>query len=693
MSLIKSFNISYLKENIKKSRGIIILLIILIPLFTTLNTIININGTEEYIYIPEKEWIGNINLYGMYIIPILLSFLLFGYVYKKNSVDLINSMPINRKSIFITNTVIGIVLITIIQILTAIALLLCNHFLENIYIYTGAIVDLFILMWVSYTFVFVATNLAMTLSGTFPTQILLTVLILMLVPFLVDSYNDFSNQKEYEFIVENSQFISFVENDDEFTLPYKYLKNNGYYDYEHEYIYEIYNTMSIIKMASLSLIYFVVGVYLFQKRKMENCEEAFSKVNTHLFVKALTILPIMILLNMNEENRTIIFNLCIISFYYYIYDFIFRRKVGLKTSIVGLILTIIILQATCVGINYLKDNKEMPKIRIKDIEEIAISSDEYYNSYYALNILDIASGTEHFVKNNELINAVLKGAANVQTQVNQYEEELERYNNNEIDYMSTYVDNTRYINVIFKLNNGKNYKTNLSISEFDFENIIKIMENDNNYKSKVLAELEKDDKILVDGILFNEEIQNNIKNEIKNKINSINKEQMHLDGNLGYITKYYYENHKLVSKQLCAELTPEMLNLYGNGLNKDAIYELKNTIENDEYQSFYIDLSNEPMWYGVNQKYFEFQRTKEKIIDLILEEQEFDANKSFYKLEGTLENGKYIAFFTNKVDEIDNIIQLEVEKNQNYYWEYEYELQKYYKSDWLFENYYVDENM
>ena len=50
-------------------------------------------------------------LLGTFILPIIISICLFNYIYKKKSVDFINSMPISRKSIFITNTILGIIII------------------------------------------------------------------------------------------------------------------------------------------------------------------------------------------------------------------------------------------------------------------------------------------------------------------------------------------------------------------------------------------------------------------------------------------------------------------------------------------------------------------------------------------------------------------------------------------------------
>jgi len=104
MSLTKYFNKNYFKENIKKSKGLIALLVIIVPLITILSILLLINPQNYTKVLYENEIIWA-NLICMYIIPVALSFILFGYVYKKSSVDFINSMPLNRKTIFITNMI------------------------------------------------------------------------------------------------------------------------------------------------------------------------------------------------------------------------------------------------------------------------------------------------------------------------------------------------------------------------------------------------------------------------------------------------------------------------------------------------------------------------------------------------------------------------------------------------------------
>ena len=123
MNLMKLFNFKFLMQNIKKSKALIILLTIVVPMFTSIMLLsIDVNYA-----LPFWE-LSIINIIGMYIIPIVLSMTLFNYVYKKNSVDFIGSMPLSRNTIFLTNTIGGIAIIIITIILSYFTLVL-----ENLY--------------------------------------------------------------------------------------------------------------------------------------------------------------------------------------------------------------------------------------------------------------------------------------------------------------------------------------------------------------------------------------------------------------------------------------------------------------------------------------------------------------------------------------------------------------------------------
>ena len=83
MNLIKSFNLNYAKQNIKKSRGVLALFLGILPIFNTLSLFL-MAKENDYLYSLEELSILNMVLFC--IIPIAVSICLFGYVYKKKSV-------------------------------------------------------------------------------------------------------------------------------------------------------------------------------------------------------------------------------------------------------------------------------------------------------------------------------------------------------------------------------------------------------------------------------------------------------------------------------------------------------------------------------------------------------------------------------------------------------------------------------
>ena len=94
MNLTKLFNFDFLLQNLKKSRMILTIFLLVVPLFTTI--ILTTSSDKAYNFFE----LSGINAVGMYIVPFIFSLCLFGYVYKKNSVDFMCSMPISRKSMF-----------------------------------------------------------------------------------------------------------------------------------------------------------------------------------------------------------------------------------------------------------------------------------------------------------------------------------------------------------------------------------------------------------------------------------------------------------------------------------------------------------------------------------------------------------------------------------------------------------------
>lgn len=670
MNLIKLFNVPYLKENIKKSRGIILLFLILVPLFTALFTILELNSSGT-VNIVETGEISLFNILGMYVIPLVLSFALFGYVFKKNSVDFVNSMPLNRKTIFVTNTIGGILLITLMQFFTALILIICDAFLPNIVIFTSMISDVFVLMWISYVFVFLVTNIAMSLSGTFLTQIALTMLILFLVPFCIDSYNDFYQSENYKFIGENIDFNNNVyEETVNYTMPYRVFHTifSGNSD-------EIYSNGSIVRMVVLGVLYFGIGIYLFQKRKMEDTEESFSNVKIHIIVKALTILPMIILLNfIDPDIEFVIFAIALIGVYYFLFDFIVKRKVKLKTSILSFIAILIITEGICLGVGVIKDNLPVKEIDRADVESVSIGGYRSYSggSWYYYRELFLEIG--YYFDNPEIIDIIFESGNYVEdmyqidneenkmfstkeiivTEVDEQTIETKSVENTEKNY-----EETASIQVIFKLKSGRKLRANVEILEKDFDKIIEILEKDEKYVNIVKERFTHEGKLTVENILCDNETEEFIKREIKSKIEKMPIKDIYLtlknSQDCG-IYQYYYENHELIKNSFSITVTDDIFKKSVKLLNQNTAQILKMAQEEDIYTHVYVDIPE-----GKKDKkytgYADF--SQDEIVDFIIKNanKEFDITKEYYILRGNC--GKYntsIYFYTNDINTIDSML-------------------------------------
>ena len=293
MNLINLFNFNYLKQNLKKSKGALAIFIGIIPIINILTLFLmsDNNHSNEIISLSN---ISIINFIGVFILPIVISICLFGYVFKKRSVDFVNSMPISRKSIFITNTIGGIGILVLMNLINAIFIYILSNTLPNLIIPIPMIIDYFILWTVAYVFVFTVSNIAVSVSGNMITSIAVSALILFLIPYihfftceaLIPTHNNqyileciskecISNEydsiyPEYvELSKENKYMMTFGQKQYKvsYNIPANLILNVSNYSYSNG-SEKLYNTTSIIKTFILSLIYIVIGYFLFIKRKM-----------------------------------------------------------------------------------------------------------------------------------------------------------------------------------------------------------------------------------------------------------------------------------------------------------------------------------------------------------------------------------------------------------------------------------------
>lgn len=470
MNLINLFNFNYLKQNLKKSKGALAVFIGIIPIINILSLFMMNDNYYTSNNVTTLANISIINFIGVFILPIVISICLFGYVFKKKSVDFVNSMPISRKSIFVTNTIGGIAILVLMNLINAVFIYILSSTLPNLLIPNSMIIDYFILWTVAYVFVFTVSNIAVSVSGNMITSLAVTALILFLVPFMhVFVTYGLPLNYDSEYIIEcNSKDCSTEDYYGYGTVTQNLAKENKYtmnlsrkvsnYDYviPTNFVFKslfnintnfkLYSTVSIIKTFILSLIYIVIGYFLFLKRKMEVSETSFKNIMVHNIVKCLTMVPILsfIYLILREsyfDITSLLILLVIIVAYYFIYDLITKKGISnLKKNIVTLILYLPLFMLVMKGIDIcLEKNKDFSVDDVKYLNIEHLGSGDYNSRIYDV-----------YFEDKELFNYLLTHTG----------------------YGTIDEGKEEYIGINFKLKDNREYSYTFGVSYQEFEYIV-----------------------------------------------------------------------------------------------------------------------------------------------------------------------------------------------------------------------------
>ena len=501
MNLKALFNFNFLKENVRKSKGLLAFLLGVIPIINIIFLIVLLTTSSSNLL--EFDIVSFLTYAGIIFIPLSLSVTLFGFVLKKKSVDFILSKPISRKSLFITNTLGGILVILVFMIINTLIFGLFGLVFESLTIPFGLLVDYFLFWFISYVFMFTVINLAIVLSGNLITSIVVALIILLIVPYL-NGINyitqDYYSGNNY-IICENSDCKPesyYCYNDDDCE---EHLLNNEYrlyygklltYNFTAPLVMlneaannndTFYNSMSLIKMIVLSVIYFAIGYFVFKNRKMENNETSFKSSFAHYLVKGITLFPICLLTYaIVEETGAIGWLISIVGIIIYsvVYDLITRREIykPVKSLIISALLFFLF---TGVYASYFKvfDNPEKVIKKVDSItyEGMKITDTDLINniikslldkntmgSSYVYNFSFTSGNTQYEVTEdiNETLNNLLQDELNIWNK-----EKIKKFDFNRIHYMEyndTMIPITKELKNIIKDNIHK-------IDEFDIDSL------------------------------------------------------------------------------------------------------------------------------------------------------------------------------------------------------------------------------
>ncbi len=535
MNLMKLFNFNYFKENIRKSKAVLAFFLGVIPLLNILLLIIAIINMNNTPVLLDFQSLSIITFLGMYVLPIILAFSLFGFVFKRKSVDFVMSKPLSRKTIYFTNILGGLIVLSIFILLNTLIYLLFSIFAPFV-IPFSLIIDYMIFWFVSYIFMFTVSVLAMSICGNLISTIVVMFIIVCLVPYLnmvatvFDGLNSSNNYVKYNdedfkgsYYCETEDCEKHLENM-EYSLYYNVMpskSNVAPLIFLNDTDTLIYNLGSVIKMLILSVIYIFVGFYTFSHRKMENNETSFKSEKMHYLVKIITLLPVSLITYaiIHEAALTgLLISLTIIFIYSIVYDLITRKEIYkfVKSTIISLVFFGIFSGGYGVYHLYRRDRV----IDIEDIDKITFEYPEYDDT---IDIVD-----------KELITEIMHNA-------------LKK-------------DSSLYKTITISSNNKK-YNSYIYIrDELNYE----IKELVKNKKESELSKLNSKDIIYTDDIV----VDNKLKDLI---IETVNKENFHYIDQEGIINFYVYDNHNYKEYSIASAMNSKLDDYVLEKLSKKAI--------------------------------------------------------------------------------------------------------------------------
>ncbi len=656
MSLTSLFNFKYLKENIKKSKAIILLCIFLVPVINVICYLMKTDNGESFV--PSMFEVSMLSSLGMYVIPLIISITLFGFVYKRKSSDFVMSFPVTKKQIFLSNTLGGILIIVIMNLLNLVLILISSIFITNVFMNYRMLFDTFLIWTISYIFVFMGTNIAVSLSANKITTVVVTLLVLFLVPFVhtfifFDSFRgntptiytkceseeckpriyECNDDKRCEKNLENNIYMynSYIDAmDTDYTIPYYLIVSDfaGIDNYT-------YDTSSVLlKMVFISILYVIMGIILFDRKKFEIVGTSFKSERVHIFVRSLTLFPILcicyvIIKHIDNYFITYLLLFVLVFAYIIIYDLVTRKKI---VNVFKSLASLIIMGIIVVFIGEISDvsKNEAVILDVKDINKLTILEDMMEGSTY----------------NKDIINYVMSIG-------------METGNNSE------------YINGIdmeVKVKN-RNYKFTVMFTKQQYDKFMNLLKSDSTYvkTSKINS---------TDGV-FAIKLGNNLYitsssplyKEIVSrypKSGEFNMGKLDTDSSIFDVELCLYDDfsvkHTLFNVQNDKELMEKFVN-YHNELMEKALTE-----DNFRIDLFYVNT-------GSNDIYYQYKYAGE-IYDFIKKNIKEKVNVSepfaYISLNYTsdLSHYKTAVFVTNRVDELKEILKKFDYEDETFYQNY-----------------------
>lgn len=670
MNLIKFFKKNYALQNMKKSKGILAIMLIVIPVITTF--CLYAHDSSRYVNPYEIFVAGGANFFGMIIIPFILSNVLFGYVYKRNSIDFINSMPINRKNLYFTNIVVGILYILILQVITFLFASIYIVSVGDSLFSIKLMFDIALAMSLAYAFLYICSTLALTVSGNRFIQLVVLIIVLFTIPFVrMTNLGSFIQNSKSIFLVNDNGIATehFIDEEHVFAMPLTTFISFVGED-------RVLEPKSALLTLGLAVLYTIIGYKLFERRKMENTGNSFESEKLHLLVKGITLYPVWVVLYQIYDELEIpqlLLIMFVVFVYYFVYDLITIKKIKLKTTCVAFVVTSVVLLLTTMGLTKVGEltNEQKEYYYANEINsmEIRLSELFYGNMSYGeikdenLNKLILSQITKNDYTRHGYGESIAIDVSKVDRYVEKYSISVKcNFNNNEDIKISGTIDKDTYIQLLNYVLNDEEYINGL-VEEWKISKdaMLEIVDGTSD-KVFVGKEAERIKEVI------NKNLHEHLKEKISQELNSIengsNYKMDYYDYNyyaVDNIEIYEYEDFEVKNYNVSFDVHSEVAQVIYDELNKAALEiseeYLKDIDGEDEFDYRYE--TNGRIARFNNDSYVEYANIYDADIRLIKEyiekvkDIEFDVTKEFYQID--LYSMDCILF-VNSIEEFERTI-------------------------------------
>ena len=670
MNLIKFFKKNYALQNMKKSKGILAIMLIVIPVITMF--CLYAHDSSRYVNPYEIFVAGGANFFGMIIIPFILSNVLFGYVYKRNSIDFINSMPINRKNLYFTNIVVGILYILILQVITFLFASIYIVSVGDSLFSIKLMFDIALAMSLAYAFLYICSTLALTVSGNRFIQLVVLIIVLFTIPFVrMTNLGSFIQNSKSIFLVNDNGIATehFIDEEHVFAMPLTTFISFVGED-------RVLEPKSALLTLGLAVLYTIIGYKLFEKRKMENTGNSFESEKLHLLVKGITLYPVWVVLYQIYDELEIpqlLLIMFVVFVYYFVYDLITIKKIKLKTTCVAFVVTSVVLLLTTMGLTKVGEltNEQKEYYYANEINsmEIRLSELFYGNMSYGeikdenLNKLILSQITKNDYTRHGYGGSVAVDVSKVDSYVKNYSISVKcNFNNNEDIKISGRIDKDTYIQLLNYVLNDEEYINGL-VEEWKISKdaMLEIVDGTSD-KVFVGKEAERIKEVI------NKNLHEHLKEKISQELNSIengsNYKMDYYDYNyyaVDNIEIYEYEDFEVKNYNVSFDVHSEVAQVIYDELNKAALEiseeYLKDIDGEDEFDYRYE--TNGRIARFNNDSYVEYANIYDADIRLIKEyiekvkDIEFDVTKEFYQIDFYSMD---CILFVNSIEEFERTI-------------------------------------